>query len=64
MTAPQPAVGGLLRPGEVAAEYHVDPATARRWADTGKLTEIRTPGGHRRYRRAEIEALLGRKVAR
>jgi hypothetical protein len=27
------------------------------WADAGKLTVLRTLGGHRRYRRAEVLAL-------
>jgi excisionase family DNA binding protein len=29
-----------------------------RWAKAGKLTSIRTLGGHRRYRKAEVDALL------
>ena len=34
------------------------PKTVTRWAKAGKLTSIRTLGGHRRYRAAEVEALL------
>jgi excisionase family DNA binding protein len=30
-----------------------------RWAKAGKLTAIRTLGGHRRYRKSEVQALLG-----
>ncbi|RCV58187.1 BldC family transcriptional regulator [Marinitenerispora sediminis] len=48
----------LLTPGEVAARFRVDAKTVTRWANTGKLTTIRTPGGHRRYRKSEIDALL------
>jgi excisionase family DNA binding protein len=48
----------LLTPAEVAAMWRVDTKTVNRWAKAGKLTSIRTPGGHRRYRRAEVEALL------
>jgi excisionase family DNA binding protein len=48
----------FLTPAEVAAAFGVDPKTVSRWADTGKLTFIRTPGGHRRYRESEIRALL------
>jgi excisionase family DNA binding protein len=48
----------LLTPGEVAALFRVDPKTVTRWAKAGKLSSIRTLGGHRRYRAAEIEALL------
>lgn len=49
----------LLTPAEVAAMFRVDPKTVTRWADAGKLTAIRTLGGHRRYREAEVRALLG-----
>ena len=49
----------LLTPAEVAALFRVDPKTVTRWAKAGKLTSIRTLGGHRRYREAEVQALLG-----
>ena len=49
----------LLTPAEVAALFRVDPKTVTRWAKAGKLTSIRTLGGHRRYRAAEVRALLG-----
>ncbi|WP_017557916.1 BldC family transcriptional regulator [Nocardiopsis baichengensis] len=49
----------LLTPAEVAATFRVDPKTVTRWAKAGKLTSIRTLGGYRRYRKAEIRALLG-----
>ena len=49
----------LLTPSEVAALFRVDPKTVTRWAKAGKLTSIRTLGGHRRYRAAEVRALLG-----
>lgn len=48
----------LLRIGEVAALFRVTPAAVRDWEKAGKITAFRTPGGQRRYRRAEIEALL------
>jgi excisionase family DNA binding protein len=48
----------LLTPAEVAALFRVDPKTVTRWAKAGKLTSIRTLGGHRRYREAEVRALL------
>jgi excisionase family DNA binding protein len=38
----------LLTPAEVAALFRVDPKTVTRWAKAGKLTSIRTLGGHRR----------------
>lgn len=49
----------LLTPAEVAARFRVDPKTVSRWADAGRIDSIRTPGGHRRYRQSEIDALLG-----
>jgi excisionase family DNA binding protein len=48
----------LLTPAETAAYFRVDPKTVTRWAKAGKLTSIRTLGGHRRYREAEVRALL------
>lgn len=48
----------LLTPAEVASLFRVDPKTVTRWAKTGKLTAIRTLGGHRRYRQSEVQNLL------
>ena len=48
----------LLTPAEVAALFRVDPKTVTRWAKAGKLTSIRTLGGHRRYRESEVRAVL------
>jgi excisionase family DNA binding protein len=48
----------LLRPREVAEIFGVRPTTIARWAREGKLTPLRTPGGHRRYKRSGIRALL------
>jgi excisionase family DNA binding protein len=48
----------LLTPSEVASLFRVDPKTVTRWAKAGKLTPIRTLGGHRRYRRSEVQSLL------
>lgn len=47
----------LLTPGEVAKLFRVDPKTVTRWAHAGKLSTVRTLGGHRRYRAVEIQAL-------
>ena len=49
----------LLTPSEVAALFRVDPKTVTRWAKAGKLTAIKTLGGHRRYKESEVKALLG-----
>jgi excisionase family DNA binding protein len=38
--------------------FRVDPKTVTRWAKAGKLSAIRTLGGHRRYSEAEVRMLL------
>lgn len=48
----------LLTPAEVALLFRVDPKTVTRWAKSGKLTSIRTLGGHRRYKESEVKSLL------
>jgi excisionase family DNA binding protein len=52
--APDP----LLTPAEVAAMFRVNPKTVTRWARAGKITAIRTLGGHRRFRASEINRCL------
>lgn len=44
----------LLKPAQVAALFDVDPRTVSSWGDAGKLTVIRTLGGHRRFKAAEV----------
>ena len=56
MSAPKITVEELLTPAEVALMLRVDPKTVTRWAKAGKLSSIRTPGGHRRYRASEVRA--------
>jgi excisionase family DNA binding protein len=48
----------LLTPGEVADMFRVNPKTVTRWARAGKISAVRTLGGHRRFRAAEIQQLL------
>ena len=48
----------LLTPSEVAALFRVDPKTVSRWAATGKISAVRTLGGHRRFKAEEIYRLL------
>ncbi len=48
----------LLTPGEVATLFRVDPKTVTRWAAAGRISSIRTPGGHRRFHESEVRALL------
>jgi excisionase family DNA binding protein len=53
-----PSPNALLTPAEVAAVFRVDPKTVTRWAKAGKLSFIRTLGGHRRYLESEVLAKL------
>ena len=48
----------LLTPSEVAAMFRVNPKTVTRWARSGKISAIRTLGGHRRFRASEIRRFL------
>ena len=50
----------LLTPGEVARMFRVDPKTVTRWAVSGRIGSIRTPGGHRRFRASEVDGLLAK----
>lgn len=48
----------ILTVGEVAALFRVDPKTVSRWAIGGKIRAMKTPGGHRRFRREDVLAHL------
>lgn len=48
----------------VAAALRVSARTVNRWAIEGLLPYIRTPGGRRRFRRSDVEALMNRKQRR
>lgn len=50
--------------GEAAAIIGVHPATIRNWAQQGELPFRRTPGGHRRFRRSDLEQWLASYRAR
>ena len=58
MSSRTPEAEPLLTPAEVATMFRVDPKTVTRWAKAGKLTSIRTLGGHRRFRASEIRRCL------
>jgi excisionase family DNA binding protein len=51
----------LLLPTEVARLFRVDARTVAKWGAQGRLRSIKTLGGHRRFYRAEVEALLAGK---
>lgn len=59
MTARTPDAEPLLTPAEVATMFRVDPKTVTRWAQAGKLSAVRTLGGHRRFHEDEVRSLLG-----
>ncbi|HKN39527.1 MAG TPA: BldC family transcriptional regulator [Acidimicrobiia bacterium] len=48
----------LLTPAEVAVMFRVNPKTVTRWARAGKISAVRTLGGHRRFRASEIRRFL------
>ncbi len=63
MTTPQTEDEWLsLR--EAADLLGMHPATVRLWADRNELPSRRTNGGHRRFRRADIEARLHQETER
>ena len=49
----------LLTPAEAARKLGVTPNTVTRWSRAGKISAIQTMGGHRRFRRSEVERVLG-----
>jgi len=55
-------VDELLTPKEVAEMFGVNPKTVIRWAEAGKLSAVKTLGGHRRYRAVEVRALLKQRT--
>src|SRR3954447_4075446 len=60
MTAQPTPPEHLLTPAEVAALVFVDPKTVSRWAQAGKIPCVRTPGGHRRFRSSDVQAIMSR----
>ena len=46
--------------GQAARFLGVAQSTIRKWSDNGRVPAFYTPGGHRRYRRADLESFLDR----
>src|SRR5690348_16896602 len=62
-TGPRRAAGGdtgWLTLGQAARYLGVAQSTIRKWSDLGRVPAFYTPGGHRRYRRADLDAFLER----
>jgi excisionase family DNA binding protein len=53
--------GGLewLTLGQAAKYLGVAQSTVRKWSDSGRLPAFYTPGGHRRFRRGDLDAFVG-----
>src|SRR3989454_3256809 len=51
--------------GQAAKSLGMAQSTIRKWSDSGRLPAFYTPGGHRRYRRSDLDEFLeqGGKVA-
>jgi excisionase family DNA binding protein len=44
--------------GQAAKHLGVAQSTIRKWSDNGRVPAFYTPGGHRRYRRSDLDAFL------
>jgi excisionase family DNA binding protein len=56
--ADPPAEPGMLMPAEAARRLGVHRRTLAQWERDGILPALKTAGGHRRYREADVQALL------
>ena len=54
---PQPE---WLTLGQAAKYLGVAQSTMRKWSDLGRVSAFYTPGGHRRYRRSDLDQFLDR----
>jgi excisionase family DNA binding protein len=45
--------------GQAAKYLGVAQSTIRKWSDSGRLPAFYTPGGHRRFRRGDLDRFLG-----
>jgi len=63
-TGPRRAAAGgdteWLTLGQAAKYLGVAQSTIRKWSDLGRVPAFYTPGGHRRYRRSDLDAFLER----
>ena len=50
--------------GQAAKFLGVAQSTIRKWSDHGRIPTFYTPGGHRRYRRGDLETFIVRSGSR
>jgi len=55
---PNAAQPEWLTLGQAAKYLGVAQSTMRKWSDLGRVSAFYTPGGHRRYRRADLDQFL------
>ena len=48
--------------GQAAKYIGVAQSTMRKWSDVGRVSAFYTPGGHRRYRRSDLDQFLDRSA--
>ncbi len=65
--APPPSAAGAERAvslGQAASLLGISASTLRRWAEDGRITAVRTSGGHRRFYLSELTRLAPTRAAR
>jgi len=55
--------GDLLTTAEAAELLRVTVKTLERWEKAGKLIPNRLPGGHKRYRRTDLDDLIADRAS-
>jgi len=51
-------MSALLKIGEAARVLGIHPRTLRSWSEQGHIPYLQTPGGHRRFRKVDLESFL------
>ena len=54
----------LLRPAEAALELGISYPTLKQWIYRGRIRSVKTPGGHHRIPRTEVDRLTGQPSKR
>ncbi len=63
MAGPASSDDEYVTPGQAARMLHVSPKTVNRWAQEGRIPCLVTLGGHRRFRRLDIEGVAVRMAS-